>query len=41
MERRFHSPYRHWLTGLLVELVTFAAFLVVTSLIALVAARLS
>lgn len=39
MEIRFHSPYRHALSGLLVELATFILFLLVTAALALLAAQ--
>jgi len=39
VERRFQSPYKHWVVGLAVELLSFAAFLAVTSLLALAASR--
>lgn len=38
MEFRFHSPYRHALSGLLVEIVSFAAFMLFAAAIALLAA---
>jgi len=37
VEIRFHSPYRHWLVGLLAELAVFTGFLAVIALIAYVA----
>lgn len=37
MELRFHSPYRRWVVGLIAELVTFAAFVALSALIALLA----
>jgi hypothetical protein len=38
MERRFHSPYRHWLSGFGFELLVFAGTVVVLSLAALLTA---
>lgn len=26
MERRFHNPYRHWLSGFIFEVAVFSAF---------------
>ncbi|MDZ4655722.1 MAG: hypothetical protein U1F44_07595 [Coriobacteriia bacterium] len=31
---RFHSPYRHWLVGLLAELGTFIGFMMLVGLVA-------
>ncbi len=28
MERRYHSPYKHWVEGLLVELGVLAGFVI-------------
>ena len=28
MERRYHSPYKHWVTGLLTELGVLSGFVV-------------
>lgn len=33
MENRFHSPYKHWVRGLGVEVVVLSAFLLVVSLL--------
>ncbi|MDO8847432.1 MAG: hypothetical protein Q7W51_03455 [Coriobacteriia bacterium] len=38
MEIRFHSPYRHAVSGLLVEIVSFAAFMLFAAGLALLAA---
>jgi hypothetical protein len=38
VEIRFHSPYRHWIFGLLTELATFAGFIAAAALLALAAA---
>ncbi len=37
MERRFHSPYRHWLLGLCAEIGVFVSFVAFCALLALVA----
>lgn len=38
MERRFHNPYRHWLSGLAFEVAVFLGFIVTMSVAALAAA---
>jgi hypothetical protein len=38
VELRFHSPYRHWLVGLLTEVVLFLGFIALAALLALAAA---
>ena len=38
MERRYHNPYRHWLSGLLFEIAVFLGFLGVAAIVALLAA---
>lgn len=38
MERRFHNPYRHWLSGLAYEVAVFLGFLAVVSAVALLVA---
>lgn len=40
MEIRFHSPYRHWILGLLTELAVFSGFMGLVALIALGVAAL-
>lgn len=40
MERRFHSPYKHWVTGFFAELGVLVAFVVVLIVIALATAWL-
>lgn len=35
MERRFHNPYRHWVSGFAFELAVFLGFVAVASGIAL------
>lgn len=34
MERRFHSPYKHWVSGLAIELAVIAGFAVALALVA-------
>ncbi len=34
MERRFHNPYKHWLSGLAIELTAIAGFAVALALLA-------
>ena len=41
MERRFHSPYRHWFAGFLFEVLVFTGVVVVLSAAALLAAWLA
>lgn len=38
MEIRFHSPYKHALAGLLIEIASFAAFMLFAAALALLAA---
>lgn len=38
MERRFHNPYRHWLSGLGFEIAVFLGFLVAASTLAVLVA---
>ncbi|HSK46900.1 MAG TPA: hypothetical protein VLA05_02720 [Coriobacteriia bacterium] len=37
MERRFHSPYAHWISGLVFELGIFFAFILTMIVVALLA----
>ena len=39
-QSRFHSPYRHWATGLMTEIALTTAFVGVLVLLALAAAAL-
>lgn len=41
MERRYHSPYRFWVSGFLFEVGLFLAFLVVLGIVASVVMRLA
>jgi len=34
---RFHSPYRHWVVGLLAEIGTFVGFMLVAGAVAFLA----
>lgn len=40
MERRYRSPYRHWISGFAFEVVLFFVFLAVIALAASVILRL-
>jgi hypothetical protein len=40
MERRFHSPYRHWIAGFGFELLVFMGTIAVLSIAALITAWL-
>ncbi len=40
-QSRFHSPYRHWVTGLMTEIALIAVFVGAMALLALVAAAVS
>lgn len=35
MERRFHSPYRHWMSGFAFELAVFVGFVAAVAAVAL------
>lgn len=34
MERRFQSPYRHWVSGLIIEVAVLAGFTIALALLA-------
>ena len=36
MERRYHSPYKHWVTGLLTELGVLSSFVALLIVLAIV-----
>lgn len=40
-QSRFHSPYRHWATGLMTEIALIAAFVGAMALLALATAAVS
>lgn len=40
-QSRFHSPYRHWATGLVTEIALIAAFVGAMALLALATAAVS
>lgn len=40
MERRYHNPYRYWLSGFGFELLVFSVYLVVLCALALLVARI-
>jgi hypothetical protein len=40
LERRFHSPYRHWVAGFGFEILVFTGMVIVLSSAALLAAWL-
>lgn len=41
VERRYHSPYRHWVSGVLFEIALFACFLAFLAAVAFVVVRLA
>lgn len=40
MERRYHSPYKYWVSGFFFEVVLFLAFLMLIGLMSFVVMRL-
>lgn len=41
MERRYHSPYRHWVSGFLFEVALFIGYLLALAAMAIVVIRLA
>jgi len=41
MERSYSNPYRHWISGFLLEVAVFLGFLVALAALAFVVARLA
>lgn len=41
MERRYHSPYKHWVSGFLFEVALFLAFMAAMAVMAFVLFRLT
>lgn len=41
MERRYHSPYKHWVSGFLFEVALFLVFMATLAVLAFALMRLS